>query len=164
MSWEKKIRHPSDVVSEGQIVTVAILSINETKHEISCSLKDLATDPWKDLESRFASGMTVQGMVAQNTKFGYFIDLAPGVTGLLPFGNIAQDKKDAIKVGTPLEVTIESIDTERRRISLSFGTSEEKSHAAEVKQYLSSQTPQKPQNLNTEFGAALKSALEKKKA
>jgi small subunit ribosomal protein S1 len=164
MSWEKKIRHPSDVVSEGQAVTVSILSINEAKHEISCSLKDLAADPWKDLESRFASGMTVQGNVAQNTKFGYFIDLAPGITGLLPFGSIATDKKDAIKVGGPLDVTIESVDTERRRISLSFGTSEEKSHTAEVKQYLSSQTPRHSDLSDTEFGAALKSALEKKKS
>ena len=164
MSWEKKVRHPSDVVSEGQTVTVTILSIDEAKREISCSLKDLATDPWNNIESRFAPGMTVPGMVAQNTKFGYFIDLAPGITGLLPFGNIAQEKKDSIKVGGPLDITIESIDTERRRISLSFGTSEEKSQAAEVKHYLSSQTPQERQNLNTEFGAALKSALERKKA
>jgi small subunit ribosomal protein S1 len=165
MSWEKKVRHPSDVVSEGQAVTVTILSIDEAKHEISCSLRDLAADPWNNIESRFATGMTVRGMVAQSTKFGYFIDLSPGITGLLPFGNIAQDKKDTIKTGGPLDVVIESVDTERRRISLSFGTSEEKSQAAEVKQYLSSQAQQNPpqEARGTEFGAALRSALEKKK-
>jgi len=165
MSWEKKVRHPSDVVQEGQIVTVTILSINEAKREISCSLKDLASDPWTDIETRFAPGSVVQGTVAQNTKFGYFIDLALGITGLLPFGNISADKKDAIKVGNPLAVTIEAIDSERRRISLSFGTSEEKLHAGEVKQFLSTQVQQKASaGLDTEFGAALKNALEKKKA
>jgi small subunit ribosomal protein S1 len=140
------------------------LSINEAKREISCSLKDLASDPWTDIETRFAPGSVVQGTVAQNTKFGYFIDLAQGITGLLPFGNISADKKDAIKVGNPLAVTIEAIDTERRRISLSFGTSEEKSLAGEVKQFLSTQVQQKASSLDTEFGAALKNALEKKKA
>jgi small subunit ribosomal protein S1 len=165
MSWEKKVRHPSDVVSEGQDVTVTILSIDDAKHEIGCSLKDLAADPWKDIESRFAPGSVVQGMVSQNTKFGYFVDLAQGITGLLPFGNIAADKKESIKVGAPLDVTIESIDTERRRVSLSYGTSEEKSHVAEVKHYLTSQSQQKqPFGLGTEFGAALKSALEKRKS
>jgi small subunit ribosomal protein S1 len=164
MSWEKKVRHPSDVVSEGQAVTVTILSIDDAKHEIGCSLKDLTLDPWNNLESRFAQGVTIQGMVAQNTKFGYFVDLAPGITGLLPFGSIALDKKESIKVGGPLDVTVESIDSGRRRISLSLGKSEEKAHAADVKQYLSSQTPQKSQQMDTDFGAALKSALEKKKA
>jgi small subunit ribosomal protein S1 len=164
MSWEKKVRHPGDVVSDGQAVTVTILSIDEAKHEIGCSLKDLALDPWNNLESRFAPGMTVRGMVAQNTKFGYFVDLAPGITGLLPFGSIALDKKESIKVGGPLDVTVESIDSPRRRISLSLGKSEEKAHTAEVKQYLSSQTPQKSQQMDTDFGAALKSALERKKA
>jgi small subunit ribosomal protein S1 len=166
MSWEKRVRHPSDVVAEGQTVTVTILSIDEVKREISCSLKDLASDPWKDIESRFAAGSVVQGTVAQNTKFGYFIDLTEGITGLLPFGNIAQEKKDSLKVGGQLDVTIESIDIERRRVSLSFGKSEEKSHAAEVKQFLTVQKQQKQQlqNMDTEFGAALKNALEKKKA
>jgi len=163
MSWEKKIRHPSDVVSEGQAVTVTILSIDQIKHEIGCSLKDLDSDPWKDIETRFASGSLVEGKVSQSTKFGYFVDVADGVTGLLPFGNIAQDKKESIKVGDMLNVTIETVDTERRRISLSYGVAEEKSNAAEVKQYIVSQKQPKVEAGNSEFGAALLAALQKRK-
>ncbi len=162
MSWEKKIRHPGDVVSEGQLVQVTILSVNQDKHEISCSLKDAASDPWNNIEARFSAGSIVQGTVAQNTRFGFFIDLAEGITGLLPFGNIAQEKKDAIKAGAQLQVTIESIDIERRRISLSLGIAGERTQAAEVKQFLSGQKQQAGPPADTEFGAALKLALQKK--
>lgn len=162
LSWDKKVRHPRDVVSEGQDVNVTILSIDESKHEISCSLKDLANDPWNDIEARFPAGAAVQGIVAQSTRYGHFIDLSEGITGLLPFANIAPDKKDSIKVGSALPVTIESVDAERRRISLSFGTAEEKSHAVDVKQFLSAQKRQTAEAADTEFGAALKTALEKR--
>jgi small subunit ribosomal protein S1 len=162
MSWDKKIRHPRDVVSEGQMVQVAILRVDTEKREISCSLKDSANDPWNGIEERFAPGSVAQGTVAQYTKFGFFIDLAEGITGLLPFGSISQDKKESIKVGGRLDVTIESVDTERRRISLSFGVSEERSHAAEVKQYISAQKQQKSEPVETAFGEAFKLALQKK--
>ncbi|HMD69080.1 MAG TPA: S1 RNA-binding domain-containing protein [Chitinivibrionales bacterium] len=162
MSWEKRIRHPGDVVAEGQEVTVTILRVDQDKREISCSLKDAANDPWNGIEERFAAGSAVQGTVEQNTKFGFFVNLAEGITGLLPFGNIAQEKKESIKVGAPLDVTIESVDLERRRISLSYGKADERQHATEVKQYISAQKQQKSEPADTEFGEALKLALQKK--
>jgi small subunit ribosomal protein S1 len=163
MSWDRKVRHPSDVVSPGQTVTVTILSINPDKHEIGCSLKDMENDPWKNIGEKLAGGTLIEGTVSQNTKFGYFVDIMPGVTGLLPFANIAAERKDSIKVGSPISVNVESIDEERRRISLSFGVAEEKSHAAEVKQFLSTQ--KKPSvAADTEFGDALKQALAKRQA
>jgi small subunit ribosomal protein S1 len=163
MSWEKKIRHPSDVVQEGQAVRITILSIDEAKKEISCSLKDLDSDPWKDITQKMPVGSSKTGTIAQETKFGYFIDLAEGVTGLLPFANIAAEKKESIKTGAALETVIESIDEERRRISLSYGISESKQNAAEIKQYLNAQGESARQtSSDTAFGAALKKALEKK--
>jgi small subunit ribosomal protein S1 len=162
MAWDKKVRHPRDVVSEGQMVQVSILRIDTDKREISCSLKDAAGDPWNGIEERFAVGAGVQGTVEQNTRFGFFITLSEGITGLLPFSNIAQDKKDSIKVGMPLEVSIESLDTERRRISLSYGVADERQNATEVKQYISAQKQQKNEPQDTAFGEALKLALLKK--
>ncbi len=162
MSWEKRIRHPGDVVAEGQEVMVTILRVDQDKREISCSLKDAANDPWNGIEERFAAGSAVQGTVEQNTKFGFFVNLAEGITGLLPFGNIAQEKKESIKVGAPLDVTVESVDPERRRISLSCGKADERRDAAEVKQYISAQKQQKSGPADTEFGEALKLALQKK--
>jgi len=97
MSWGKRVRRPSDVVTEGQMVKVTILSIDEKKKEISLSLKELDADPWKDIGRKMPVGSTVTGTVAQHSRFGYFVDLADGVTGLLPFANVAADKKDTIR-------------------------------------------------------------------
>ena len=164
MSWGKKVHHPSEIVAEGQTVQVNILSVNREKKEISCSLKDLESDPWKKIHDIAPVSSAISGTVAQQTKFGYFIDFAQGITGLLPFANIAPEKKESIKVGSSLEVTIESIDEERRRISLSCGIAQEKKNAQEVKEFLSRQTRSAAASQTeseTVLGAALKKALEK---
>jgi small subunit ribosomal protein S1 len=166
MSWGKKVRHPSDAVAVGQPVQVTILSVDQVKKEVSCSLKDVESDPWKNIRERLPVSSTVTGTVAQQTKFGYFIDFAEGITGLLPFANVAADRKESIKVGAPLEVTIESIDEERRRISLSYGVALERKNAEEVKEYLSAQgrnAAASDDRSETVLGAALKKALGKNK-
>jgi Ribosomal protein S1 len=166
MSWGKRVRHPSEIVTEGQPVRVTILSIDENKREISCRLKDLDADPWKDIGAKMPVGSTVTGTVAQQTRFGYFVDLAEGVTGLLPFANVAADKKDTIKAGSPLEVVVETVDSEKRRISLSCGAVEAQQQASEVKEYLNSQASQAKPTENavpqSDFAEALKTALRKK--
>jgi Ribosomal protein S1 len=153
-------------VTEGQMVKVTILSIDEKKKEISLSLKELDADPWKNIGQKMPVGSTVTGTVAQHSRFGYFVDLADGVTGLLPFANVRADKKDTIKVGSPLDVVIETVDGEKRRISLSCGTIEVKQQASEVQEYLNSQASQaKPLERTppqSEFAEALKMALRKK--
>ncbi len=163
MSWVKKVRHPSDIVSEGQTVKVTILSIDQEKKEISCSLKDLESDPWKDVDRRIPVGTTVTGAVAQATKFGFFIDLAEGITGLLPLANIAPEKKESIKAGSVLDVMVHSIDQERRRISLSYGIAEVQQNAQELDKFLKEQNLP-PRQSETVFGAALKKALNKKQS
>jgi small subunit ribosomal protein S1 len=163
MSWGKRVRHPSDVVAEGQAVRVTILSIDEKKREISCSLKDLDADPWKNIGQKMPVGSTVSGTVAQHSRFGYFVDLAEGVTGLLPFANVAADKKETIKVGSSLDTVIETVDNEKRRISLSYGTIEVKQQASEVQEYLNTQAKPLEKTLpQSEFAEALKMALRKK--
>jgi small subunit ribosomal protein S1 len=164
MSWGKKVRHPSDVVAEGQMVKVTILGVDENKKEISCSLKDMDADPWKDVGEKFPVGAVVTGTVAQASKFGYFIDLTDSITGLLPFGNIAADKKDGIVVGAPLEVAVEGLDVERRRISLSLGKVEDRRNAGEVKEYLKTQQQAQAASSSSDsvFGDALRKAMEKK--
>jgi len=85
------------------------------------------------------SGQRFTGTVAQHSRFGYFVDLADGVTGLLPFANVAADKKDTIKVGSPLDVVNETVDGEKRRISLSCGTIEVKQQASRCRNIWNSQ-------------------------
>ncbi|MBN2037835.1 MAG: S1 RNA-binding domain-containing protein [Chitinispirillaceae bacterium] len=165
MSWVKRVHHPSDVVTVGQEVRVVILALDETKKTVSLSLKDLSSDPWKDAQSRFAPGSDVTGTVARKAKFGYFIDLANGVTGLLALPNIAADKKGSVVEGEQITVHVESIDMTQRRLSLSLGRSQSRQDAAEVQHYMARQeapaTPAAPKS--TEFGAALLEALKKKR-
>jgi small subunit ribosomal protein S1 len=165
MSWGKRIHHPSEVVQEGTSVNVTVLAIDTTKRTISLSLKDVANDPWKDAELRFPVGAEVAGKVAKKTKYGYFIDLAESVTGLLVFSNIVADKKESLKDGDDIKVMVESIDLETRRISLSLGLKEAKEHQEEVSAYLNKQKAApvtKATSNDTEFGAALLAALKKK--
>jgi small subunit ribosomal protein S1 len=164
MSWIKRVHHPSDVVSVGQQVLVVVLAIDPIKKTVSLSLKDLSSDPWNDAATRFAPGSDVTGTVARKAKFGYFVDLAEGVTGLLATPNIAGDKKESIKEGAQVTVHVESIDTAGRRISLSLGLAETRQAAVEIQEYMSKQeAPAKPQAASsTEFGAALFNALKKK--
>ncbi len=166
MSWGKRIHHPSEVVQEGAAVNVTILGIDTTKRTISLSLKDVANDPWKDAELRFPVGTEVAGKVAKKTRYGYFIDLAESVTGLLVFSNIVADKKDTLKDGDDVTVMVESIDLETRRISLSLGMKEAKDNQEEISAYLNKQKAEpsatKVASSDTEFGAALLAALKKK--
>ena len=169
MSWLKKVRHPSEVVSEGSEVTVKIIAIDETKKTISLSLKDIADDPWLNLTEQLPPGSEVTGTVAKKSQYGYFVDLREGVTGLLVFSKIVADKRDSFKEGDSITVCIESIDTENRRISLSHGMRESNENRAMINDYLSKEKTGQPQTQtpargggggsSTEFGAALMAAL-----
>ncbi len=162
MRWGARVQHPSDVVSEGQRVTVTVLAVDEAKRSVSCSLKDTARDPWNDAADRFAVGSTASGTVASKTRYGYFVDLDEGVTGLLVYGNVADDKKDTIKVGDTIQVGIESVDSERRRMSLTYGTAEAKRGQEEAREYLAGQKRAKSQPAS-EFAEKLRAALGKRR-
>ena len=164
MSWIKRVNHPSEIVQQGNIVQVTILGIDESRKSISLSLKDVSNDPWRDIDYRFPVGSEVPGTVSKKSRFGFFVDIAEGVTGLLVFSNIASDKKDTFKEGDSIQVLIESIDVENRRISLSYGLQEAKQDQKEVSEFLTKQSKGQPQKeSSTEFGAALLAALKTKK-
>jgi len=163
MSWGKRIHHPSEVVAVGQAVKVTVLSMDEKKRSISLTLKDVADDPWSGVGEKFAVGTDVSGTVARRAKFGYFIDLAEGVTGLLVFARMAADKKDSIKPGDTVTVSVDSIDLDARRIGLSMGVGEIAKETEAARQFLKKQeavqAEKKPKATGTEFGSALLAAL-----
>lgn len=162
MSWVKKVHHPSEVLEVGATVKVTILSIDENKKSVSLSLKDLSEDPWKNAGETYPLGSEVTGTVAKKSRYGYFIDLSEGVTGLLVFNNIAAEKKESIKEGETINVRIESVDMDNRRISLSHGIKEIKENKEDISKYMEESNQPKKQ-ASTEFGAALFNALKKKK-
>jgi len=167
MAWGRRVHHPSEIVSVGQDVRVTVLGIDHNKKSISLTLKDVASDPWNGIEEKLAVGADVTGTVARKAKFGYFIDLFEGVTGLLVFSRMAADKKDSIKPGDKVTVQVESIDTEARRVALSMGVSDDNKVTEETKQYLKKQDA-KPEKeaasapSDTAMGAALLAAGFKK--
>jgi small subunit ribosomal protein S1 len=122
MSHIRRIAKPSDVVSPGEAVTVAIKDIDLGKRRISLSLKEAAGDPWANVPDTFAIGATVTGTVENRQQFGLFINLAPGVTGLLPTSKLRDATEPAVyeklRPGDTATVVVSEIDTEKRKITL----------------------------------------------
>jgi small subunit ribosomal protein S1 len=122
MSYTKRVIHPEDEVKPGQTVWVMIKEIDTVNRRISLSLRDAVGDPWADVEEKFKVGQTVQGTLEKKEAFGYFVNLEPGITGLLPISKIkaAENAPDIerAKIGNGITVKIENIQTAQRKISL----------------------------------------------
>ncbi len=123
MSWQR-IRHPSDVVKEGDTVRLVVLSLDPAQRKVSFSLKQAGPDPWKDVKDRYALDMVVNGTVTRVVDFGAFIELEPGLEGLVHIselaGNRVRSSSDVVKPGQDVKVRVLEIDPEARRISLSI--------------------------------------------
>ncbi|HEY3741712.1 MAG TPA: 30S ribosomal protein S1, partial [Bryobacteraceae bacterium] len=122
MSWNRTAK-PGDVVSVGDRVKVKILKINLEKHKISLGMKQLMPDPWTLAAEQFKSGDKVKGTVARLTDFGAFIELAPGVDGLIHQSEMSWSKKvrkpsDILKVGEQVEAVVLQVNAAEHRIGL----------------------------------------------
>lgn len=123
MSWTQHIKHPSQVVSMGQMVDVIILSLDKESKKISLGMKQLEPDPWLSLLQKYPVGSKHTGTVRNLTNFGVFVELEQGVDGLVHISDLSWTKKirhpgEIVKKGDQIEVVILSIDVEQRRISL----------------------------------------------
>ena len=123
MSWTQHIKHPSQVVSMGQMVDAIILSLDKDGKKISLGMKQLEPDPWTTLLQSYPIGSRHTGTVRNLTNFGVFVELEEGVDGLVHISDLSWTKKirhpgEVVKKGDKLEVLILSIDVEQRRISL----------------------------------------------
>uniref|UniRef100_I2Q1Y8 Ribosomal protein S1 n=1 Tax=Desulfovibrio sp. U5L TaxID=596152 RepID=I2Q1Y8_9BACT len=122
MSHVRRIAKPSDVVSPGETVTVAVKDVDLSKRRISLSLKEVAGDPWAAVSDTFAIGSTVEGIVENRQQYGLFINLAPGVTGLLPASKLRDALEPApyekVSSGDTVSVVVSEIDTEKRKMTL----------------------------------------------
>jgi small subunit ribosomal protein S1 len=124
-------QRPSEVLSVGQQLEVQVLKIEKTTdpkrpERISLSLKSMQRDPWDDMRDRFPPGTQVVGKVVRVEPFGAFVELSPGVDGLLHTSELASGKqvrhaREVCKVGDSLTVTVLALDHERRRLSLGLG-------------------------------------------
>ncbi|MFO7667074.1 MAG: 30S ribosomal protein S1 [Desulfobacterales bacterium] len=129
MSYLKRIINPGDVVKPGETVSVMIKEVDAKGRRISLSLRDALGDPWLEVPERFSVGQVVIGVLEKKEKFGYFVSLAPGITGLLPKSKFSGAEKpgliEQMKAGDPIAVTVEEIHPHDRKITLAPGDAKE---------------------------------------
>ena len=122
MSWGR-ISNPKEVLKEGQEVEVFVLDVDKEKGKISLSLKDADKNPWKLAAEKYAVGSIVEGKVVRMVPFGAFVELEPGVDGLVHISQIANKHvvkpEDELKVGEIINVKVLEVNPEQKKISLS---------------------------------------------
>jgi small subunit ribosomal protein S1 len=123
MSWTQHIKHPSQVVSLGQDVEAIVLNIDKENKKLALGMKQLLPDPWEDLLRKYPVDSEHQGTVRNITNFGTFVELEPGVDGLVHISDLSWTKKirhpgEFVKKGEILKVKVIGIDLDQRRISL----------------------------------------------
>jgi small subunit ribosomal protein S1 len=124
MSWTRKIAHPSELVSKGDKVTCVVLNVDQERKRIALGLKQMTSDPWEgDIPGRYKSGSIKKGKVTKLTNFGVFVELEPGLEGLLHISELADHKvenaEEVVKLGDEIEVRVLRADPAERKIGLS---------------------------------------------
>ena len=122
MSW-KRIRHPREMVSLGQELELKVLSFDKDNQKVSLGLKQLVPDPWQDITARFPEGSHHTGKVTNLVDYGVFVELEPGVEGLVHISEMSWTRKlrhpsQMVHQGDEVEVVILGVDSEKKRISL----------------------------------------------
>lgn len=123
ISWGK-LKHPQEVLQIGDSVKVKILSMNEEKGKISLGLKQTVPEPWSVIDEKYQVGQVVSGKVVQIKEYGAFVELEPGLDGLVHISEVAHKRvtniADELTIGQEAQAKILEIDKERKRISLSI--------------------------------------------
>lgn len=123
LSWTKRITHPSEILSVGTEVEAVILNIDKDSRKISLGLKQMSASPWDNLEDRYHVGDVIEGKIRNITDYGIFIELEPGIDGLIHVSDISWLKKvshpsEAVKKGANVKAKVLSLDRANRKISL----------------------------------------------
>jgi len=122
IAW-RRVNHPSEVLTIGQQVKVRIIKINHETHRISLGMKQLQDDPWSNIETRYAVGQKLKGRVTNIADYGAFVELEPGIEGLIHVSEMSWTKKNVhpgkiVSTSQEVEVQVLEVDSAKRRISL----------------------------------------------
>ncbi len=124
MSWTRKVNHPSEVLKKGDEIDAIVLDVDPQQQRISLGMKQLANDPWTDIDRYFRIGDVVQGTVTKITSFGAFVELKDHIDGLVHISQISEERiekvKDVLKPGQAVNARVIKIDRDERRIGLSI--------------------------------------------
>jgi small subunit ribosomal protein S1 len=125
MTWSKRVKHPSKLLSVGQEVEAQVLEVDSNNRRISLGIKQIEPNPWETLQERYGVGTRIKGRVRNLTDFGAFIEIEDGIDGLVHVSDISWTKRikhpsEALKKNQEVEAIITAIDVENRRLSLSI--------------------------------------------
>jgi small subunit ribosomal protein S1 len=123
MSWSKKVKHPSKILTVGQEVECAVLGIDQEAHRISLGLKQTEANPWSQLVEKYPVGSRIKGKVRNLTEFGAFVEVEEGIDGLIHISDLSWTKRvkhpsEILKKGDVVEAIVLNIDVDNQRLSL----------------------------------------------
>ena len=123
MSWTKRIAHPADILNLNEEIEVVVLDVNKGKQEISLGIKQLETNPWSVAAQKYPPGTIVTTRVTSLTNYGAFVEIEPGVDGLVHISDLSWTRKfnhpgDALNKGQELKCVVLEVDEDKRRVSL----------------------------------------------
>jgi small subunit ribosomal protein S1 len=164
LSWTQKVKHPSELFKKGQDVDAVVLNIDPENERFSLGIKQLTSNPWETVEEKYAIGTRVKGQVQNITDFGVFVELEPGVEGLVHVSEIAdrriENPANEFTQGQEVEAMVISVDPTERKISLSIKALAHAGEAAEIEAYVQKGKAQpKPGSLGSIMGDDLREAL-----
>lgn len=138
-----RVEHPSNVLKEGDELDVFILGLDREKERVSLSRKQLLKSPWEIVLEKYQEGDIIDGTVVRIAPFGAFVEVEPGVDGLVHISHLADHRvekpEDVVKVGQQVRTKILSIDPEEKRIGLSIKEAQKEEERKEVQEYLDNQ-------------------------
>ncbi|MEO1715826.1 MAG: 30S ribosomal protein S1 [Planctomycetota bacterium] len=123
MSWTRRVNHPSELIEQGQEVDVVVLDIDKNKQEISLGMKQTEVNPWELVAEKYPPGTIIEGEVRNLANYGAFIEIEPGIDGLLHVSDMSWTKKvthpnEAVNKGDNVKCVVLEVDQEKQRISL----------------------------------------------
>ena len=130
MSWTRRVNHPSEVTSVGDEVEIVVLDINKDKLEISLGMKQIEVNPWELVAEKYPPGTIIEGTVRNLANYGAFIEIEPGIDGLLHVSDISWTKKiahpnEVLTKGEALKCVVVDVDQEKQRVGLGLKQLEE---------------------------------------
>ena len=161
ISWIQRLKHPSELYKKGQEVQAIVLNIDRENQRFSLGMKQIQKNPWEDVHHRFKVGQMVKGKVTNITKFGAFIELEPGIEGLVHISELSHDRveqpTDVVKAGDEVEAVVINVEPRKHKIGLSI---------KDIGRYQAQSSRKEPSPTydddTSDFGRMLKEGLERR--
>ncbi len=159
-SWTKRINHPSEMFTKGQNIRAVVLGVDIENERFSLGIKQLESDPWANIDSKYKVGTQHMVKVVKTADFGVFVELESDIEGLIHISEITTERiakpEDAVKVGDELKAEVITIDKEARKIGLSAKLVKLRETKADVEDYVKKATSTSKTSFGDLFGDALK--------